>query len=50
MRLLLAMIFSMILTGMLWVTVVASIERNVLVAGSELMPDAWFGATLGDAY
>jgi len=50
MRLLLTLIFSMILTGMLCVTVVASIERNVLVAGSELMPDAWFRATLADAY
>ena len=50
MRLLLTLIFSMILTGMLWVTVVASIERNVLEAGSELMTDAWFRATLADAY
>ena len=50
MRLLLTLIFSMILTGMIWVTVVASIERNLFEAGSELMTDAWFRATLADAY
>ena len=50
MRVLLAVIFSMILAGMLWVTIVASLERSVLDAGSELMKDAWFRATLVDAY
>ncbi|MCH2180744.1 MAG: DUF1475 domain-containing protein [Mariniblastus sp.] len=50
MRLLLTVIFSMILLGMLWVTVVASLERNIFKAGSELMSDAWFRATLVDAY
>jgi len=50
MRLLLTLIFSLILLGMVWVTVVASLERNVFTAGSELMADAWFRATLADAY
>ncbi|MEE2826582.1 MAG: DUF1475 family protein [Planctomycetota bacterium] len=50
MRLLLTVIFSLILLGMVWVTVVASLERNVFTAGSELMADAWFRATLADAY
>ena len=50
MRLLLTVIFSMILLGMLWVTVVASLERNIFKAGSELMSDGWFRATLVDAY
>ena len=50
MRLLLTVIFSLILLGMVWVTVVASLERNVFTAGSELMTDAWFRATLADAY
>ena len=45
MRLLLATIFSMILAGMLYVTIVASMDRNVFEAGSELMTDAWFRST-----
>ena len=50
MRLLLIVIFSTILLGMIWVTTTASLERNLFTAGSELMADGWFRATLADAY
>jgi hypothetical protein len=35
---------------MSWITVIASLNRNVMQAGSGLWPDPWFSATLMDAY
>jgi hypothetical protein len=49
-RLFLFLLFSGILAGMIAVTVTASLERGIFVAGQELMQDAWFRATLCDAY
>ena len=43
-------LFAAIFLVMLVVTVQASLDRNVLVAGAALWPDAWFRATLADAY
>lgn len=45
-----AVIFSLILLGMLAVTTWASFERNVFAAANDLMTDRWFVATLADAY
>ena len=39
-----------ILAGMVGLTVVASTERGLFEAGAALWPDAWFRATLADAY
>ncbi len=50
MRKLLIIVFSAILVGMLYVTIAASFDRGVLVAGAELWTDPWFKATLADAY
>lgn len=49
MRLFLILLFSVILILMVTVTVRASLERHVLDNG-HLMQDAWFVATLIDAY
>ena len=46
----LRMLFAGVLVVMLAVTTVASLERGVLEAGAVLWPDAWFRATLVDAY
>jgi Protein of unknown function (DUF1475) len=43
-------LFGAILALMLYVTAAAALERGVLVAGAELWKDAWFRATLADAY
>jgi predicted permease len=43
-------LFGAILVAMLVVTVAASLERNVWDAARDLWPDAWFRATLADAY
>ncbi|MEO1369787.1 MAG: DUF1475 domain-containing protein, partial [Acidobacteriota bacterium] len=42
--------FLVVLAGMTWITVTASLERSVFEAGSELWADPWFKATLIDAY
>ena len=46
----LKLLFLAILAAMLWVTVTASFDRNVLIAGKELWLDPWGKATLFDAY
>ncbi len=46
----LKVLFAGILAAMVWVTAAASAERGVFVAGAELWKDAWFRATLADAY
>ena len=50
MRRLLIVLFSVILVAMLAITTVASLERNILDAGRDLIPNRWFQATLFDAY
>lgn len=50
MRTFLILAFSAIFLAMLWVTVVASLDRNVLTAGAEIWADPWGKATLFDAY
>ena len=50
MRAILIVLFLVILGAMLAVTTVASLDRSVLDAGSELIADHWFQATLVDAY
>lgn len=47
---LLKLLFVMILICMLWLTGVASLDRGVFTAGSELWTDPWFRVTLFDAY
>lgn len=42
--------FSAVLLAMLWVTVTASMDRNVLDAAVEIWQDPWGKATLFDAY
>ncbi|MDE2710974.1 MAG: hypothetical protein OXI65_04325 [Acidobacteriota bacterium] len=39
-----------ILLGMVGLTVFASTEQGLFEAGTLLWPDAWFRATLADAY
>ena len=46
----LRVLFAAILAGMLAVTISASLERGVFEAAAELWADAWFRATLADAY
>ncbi len=50
MRALLTGFFLLVLAAMLGVTAAATLERGVLDALAELWPDAWFRATLADAY
>ena len=50
MKLTLKLLFLAILAAMLWVTITASFDRNVLLAGKELWLDPWGKATLFDAY
>jgi hypothetical protein len=50
MRRLLIGCFLSVLVAMAGVTVAASLERGVLDALAALWPDAWFRATLADAY
>lgn len=46
----LKLLFLAILAAMLWVTLTASFERGIFEAAEALWPDAWFRATLADAY
>lgn len=46
----LKLIFFLVLLGMLAVTTVASFDRGVFDAASDLWSDPWFRATLADAY
>lgn len=50
MRHALRLLFGGILAFMLYVTATAMLERGVFVAGAVLWRDAWFRATLADAY
>ena len=50
MKWLLISLCIVVITCMTWITVVASLDRNVLQAGNGLWPDPWFIATLMDAY
>lgn len=50
MKNLLIAFFLFVLAAMLWVTVTASMDRNVLVAAAEIWDDPWGKATLFDAY
>lgn len=50
MRLLLRVFFLVVLAGMTWITVTASLDQGLFEAGAELWPDPWFKATLLDAY
>lgn len=47
---LLRLFFSGVLVSMLFLTTTASLEQGIIQAGAELWPDAWFRATLADAY
>lgn len=47
---LLIVFWWLVLAAMTWVTVVASLDRNVLVAAPEIWNDPWGRATLFDAY
>ena len=49
-RTLLISLFCGILAGMLAVTTYASMDRSILDVGAQLTSDAWFHATLADAY
>ncbi len=42
--------FTVVLVAMTWVTITASLDRNVLVAAGEIWSDPWGKATLFDAY
>nr|XP_061812159.1 uncharacterized protein LOC133603018 [Nerophis lumbriciformis] len=42
--------FALVLVIMTWVTVTASLDRNVLTAAAEIWADPWGKATLFDAY
>lgn len=50
MIILLRVLFAGVLAGMLVVTISASLEQSVVEAARVLWPDAWFRATLADAY
>jgi len=46
----LILLFLAVIAAMLYVTTIASLDRNVLQGGVGLWPDPWFIATLADAY
>jgi hypothetical protein len=50
MRKSLVILFSLILVGMLAVTIRASLQEGMFEAGGKLWPSWWFRATLADAY
>lgn len=50
MVILLRLFFFAVLVSMLVLTTTASLEQGIVEAGAELWPDAWFRATLADAY
>lgn len=47
---LLRVFFFGVLVSMLVLTTIASLEQGIVEAGVELWADAWFRATLADAY
>jgi len=49
-RSMLFLIFTAILAAMIAVTTYATLDRSVLDAGTQLLSDRWFQATLADAY
>ncbi len=50
MKTFLKFLFLGILAAMLYVTLTASLDRNVWIAGKEIWADRWGRATLFDAY
>ena len=50
MVILLRVFFAVVLVSMLVLTTTASLDQGIVEAGAELWPDAWFRATLADAY
>lgn len=46
----LTVLFSLILAGMLTLTIRASLQEDIFAAGGKLWPSWWFRATLADAY
>ena len=50
MKAILKFVFAGILLAMLFVTIMASLDRNLFEAGSEMWSQWWFKATLADAY
>lgn len=50
MKLFLTGICCLVLAVMLYVTVSASLQQDIVSATRELWPDPWFRATLADAY
>ena len=50
MRAFLIGLFVVVLVTMLYVTISASLDQSIVTAGAALWPDAWFRATLADAY
>jgi len=50
MKLLLTCICLAVLTLMLYVTISASLQQDLVSATRQLWPDGWFRATLADAY
>lgn len=50
MRNLLIAVFALLLFLLVALTVVASLDRDVVTAARALWPDPWFRATLADAY
>ena len=50
MKTILKCLFAGILLAMLFVTITASLDRNLFEAGSEMWSQWWFRATLADAY
>jgi hypothetical protein len=50
MRRFLILLFTAVLALMAYVTITASLEQNLVAATRSLWPDAWFRATLADAY
>jgi len=43
-------LFALILFGMLFITIIATIDRNIFEAVGNMWPNWWFKATLADAY
>jgi len=50
MKALLYLFFTLVLVAMTGATIIASLDRNVLVAATEIWSDPWGKATLFDAY
>jgi predicted permease len=43
-------LFALILFGMLFITITATIDQNIFEAVGNMWPNWWFKATLADAY